>query len=258
MAASPGAVAADPDVVAALAASNLRHLRATATEELLRAASMHAVDGGRTIHPAGDTRMHLELVVHGLARVLATAPDGRTMTIRYCRPGALVGALSLYAERFELPVSIQALVDTRLVRFAPTVVQGLVDRDPSMARALLVELSERALGFIEEIPGNVFATVEQRVARHLLDLASDRRQGTELVAIVTQQELAEAGGTAREVVARVLRDLREAGIVATSRDRIVLLDPVRLVGRTYGERAGHAAPVTQVAEAIAHGAMMRA
>jgi CRP/FNR family transcriptional regulator len=67
------------------------------------------------------------------------------------------------------------------------------------------------------------------VAAHLLDLASaqQRPQGR-LVARVSQQELADAVGSVREVVARVLRDLRLAGIVATAPDSVVVLDAPRL------------------------------
>jgi CRP/FNR family cyclic AMP-dependent transcriptional regulator len=36
-------------------------------------------------------------------------------------------------------------------------------------------------------------------------------------------------GTVREVVVRVLRELRRDGVVRTERDRIVILDPARLV-----------------------------
>jgi CRP/FNR family cyclic AMP-dependent transcriptional regulator len=80
--------------------------------------------------------------------------------------------------------------------------------------------------------------VRQRVARHLLDLASarvgeqpgsDHRAGRELVVQVSQQELANAVGTVREVVVRVLRELRQDGVVRTERDRIVLLEPGRLI-----------------------------
>ena len=70
-----------------------------------------------------------------------------------------------------------------------------------------------------------FGSVRQRVATHLLDLASDRqRPGGRLVARVSQQELADAAGSVREVVARALRDLRAAGMVATAADRVVILD----------------------------------
>ena len=69
----------------------------------------------------------------------------------------------------------------------------------------------------------------------VLDLASDeqRPQGP-LVARVSQQELADAAGSVREVVARALRDLRLAGVVATSPDHIVILDPARLHAESAG------------------------
>jgi CRP/FNR family transcriptional regulator, cyclic AMP receptor protein len=68
------------------------------------------------------------------------------------------------------------------------------------------------------------------VARQLLDLASMRpgQRDRELAVQVTQQELAGAAGTVREVVVRTLRQLRECGAVRTERDRIVILDPARL------------------------------
>lgn len=92
------------------------------------------------------------------------------------------------------------------------------------------------MSFIYEIPGSSFATVRQRVALHLLDLASERVPDraldpparNELVVLQNQQELAEAVGTVREVVVRVLRELRQEGIVRTGRDRIVIVDPDRL------------------------------
>jgi CRP/FNR family transcriptional regulator len=86
---------------------------------------------------------------------------------------------------------------------------------------------------LDEIPGNTFAAVRQRVARHLLDLAAQRGPGreamAEIVVPVSQQELADAAGTVREVVVRVLRELRRDGVVRTERDHIVILDPARLV-----------------------------
>ena len=55
-----------------------------------------------------------------------------------------------------------------------------------------------------------------------------------LVARVSQQELADAAGSVREVVARALRDLRAAGIVATAADSVVILDPARLYAESGG------------------------
>jgi hypothetical protein len=100
------------------------------------------------------------------------------------------------------------------------------------------------LSFVGELSGSAFATVRQRVARHLLDLASERlpepasghRSGSELVVRVSQRELAEAAGTAREVVVRVLRDLRQDGVIRTGRDKIVIADPARLIQEHGGTK----------------------
>jgi CRP/FNR family transcriptional regulator len=120
----------------------------------------------------------------------------------------------------------------------------VVDRDvdDALARSFLAELPAELAGrlraegeVLEQTAVNAFGSVRQRVAAHLLDLASDRqRPGGRLVAHVSQQELADAAGSVREVVARALRDLRVAGIVATAADSVVILDPARLYAESGG------------------------
>ena len=188
------------------------------------------VSAGSIARWEGETVPLIELVVSGLVRVFVTAPDGRTLTVRYCRPGALMGVFSVFVTRYVLPASTQALVDSELLRISAVVARQLAQRDGRVAMALLADLSERVQGFITEIPGTAFTTVRQRVARHLLDLASERMpERGELVVFVSQRDLAEAVGTVREVVVRVLRELRQEGVVRTERDRIVIVDPAQLI-----------------------------
>src|SRR6266536_3395026 len=97
------------------------------------------------------------------------------------------------------------------------------------------ELNRRLYETRQQAAVNAFGSVRQRVAAHLLDLASAQLHPRgRLVAHVSQQELADAAGSVREVVARVLRDFRVAGIVATSSDSVVILDPARLYAETGG------------------------
>jgi CRP/FNR family transcriptional regulator, cyclic AMP receptor protein len=230
------------DVRAAIEMSHLGSLSSEAIAGLTVDASRLRVPAGSTIHREGDTAAHLEVVVSGLMRVYVTAPDGRTLTVRYCRPGSLIGVVSLFASPFSLPATIQAVTDIEVLAFRPSVVQRAADRDPRVARALLDELSERVLSFIAEIPGSAFATVRERVARHLLDLASEGQRGSQLVAAIGQQDLADAVGSVREVVVRALRELRQAGLLETGRDGIVLLDPERLLREAYTGGTGTNVP----------------
>ena len=223
----------DADVRAAVLKSHLRELPLDVVEEVLTGAVRMKIPAGSVTHREGELAPHLELVISGVVRGFVTAPDGRTMTVRYARPGALIGAVSLFARPFTMPAATQALVDAELLRLSPAVVRRAVARDTRVAQAFLSELSERVLSFVDEIPGNTFTTVRQRVARHLLDLAAqrepEREAVAEIVVPVSQQELADAVGTVREVVVRELRELRRDGVVRTERGHIVILDPARLV-----------------------------
>jgi CRP/FNR family transcriptional regulator len=204
--------------------SHLRGLPGEVLDELMAGAVSTKTPAGSVIHREGESARHLYLVVSGVVRVFVAAPDGRMMTVRYCRPGALIGAMSLFATKFAMPGNTQALLDAELLKLSPDVVGRLAELDVRVARTFLRELSERAWSFIHEIPGSAFSTVRQRVARHLLDLASEHGS----------DELADAVGTVREVVVRVLRELRQEGVVRTERDRMVLIDPARLIDEQGG------------------------
>ena len=59
---------------------------------------------------------------------------------------------------------------------------------------------------------------------------------------ISQQALAEAVGSVREVVVRVLRELRTEGHVDTGQGGIVLLDPERLSAEAYPGPSGTHVP----------------
>jgi CRP/FNR family transcriptional regulator, cyclic AMP receptor protein len=118
----------DARVRLALSRSNLRGLPGDALDEFMAGASTVAVPAGSVTHWEGEHARFLELVISGVVRVFVTAPDGRTMTIRYCRPGALIGAASLFAQGYAMPAPTQALVDAELLRMSPTAARRAAER----------------------------------------------------------------------------------------------------------------------------------
>jgi len=211
----------------AIAASRLGALPTQLLKELLAGATRVRIRARSTIRPVAGRAPHLELVMSGLIRIQVASPEGRGMTIRYCRRGALMGVATLYADAVR-PFTIEALSDAEVLRFDPSTVLRCAARDPRIGTALLTETSERVMSFVAELSGHAFRSVRQRIARHLLDLASVDARSVELTASVSQQELADAAGTVREVVVRVLRELRNDECVRTGRGGIVISDPERL------------------------------
>jgi CRP/FNR family transcriptional regulator len=132
-------------------------------------------------------------------------------------------------------VDVQALAPSGLFRISARMLTAAARRDARVAWALAEELNRRLYETLQQTAINAFGSVRQRVAMHLLDLASaQQRSRGNLAAHVSQQEFADAVGSVREVVARVLRDFRVAGIVATAADRVVILDAARLHSETWG------------------------
>lgn len=224
------------DVAAALAASALRLLPPPLLKQLTGAAPLQTVPAGKTTHREGEAPF-LELVVSGLIRGHVGAPNGRTMTIRYCRPGALMGTATLFNPvRPKTHANLTAVVESCVMVLQPKLVQSLAATEMAVARALLAETSARTAEYISELEATTFASARQRLARHLLDLAAEGAAGGQLVAHASQEELAEAAGTVREVAVRVLRELRGDGLVRTRRGAVELLDAARLDAETYAGR----------------------
>ena len=226
----------DAAIAEALSQSHFRDLPADITTALLDGATRIHAPTGSIVRDVGEPGPYLELVVNGFLRVLVRAPDGRSLTVRYLRRGEVSGVVSLFTPDYALAATVQALVDSDLVSFNADAVIALAERDLRVARAVIAELSERVVNFVAEIPGSAFSTVRQRVARHLLDLASEQRQGDRLIAPVSQQALADAVGSVREVVVRVLHDLRSEGVIQTGRDGIEILIPEALINEQFPAR----------------------
>jgi CRP/FNR family transcriptional regulator, cyclic AMP receptor protein len=217
---------ADQEVEEALARSFLAELPPELTGAL-------RADGERADYPAGTTvyqagaEPRAALVVRGLMRVYLSSPGGRQVTIRYARPGDVLGVAVLVGGPGDF--GVQAVEPSSVFRISARTLLTTAQRDARVSWAIAGELNRRLFEVLEQTAVIAFGSVRQRVAAHLLDLASEQqRPHGRLVARVSQQELADAAGSVREVVARTLRDLRVAGIVANAADSVVILDPARL------------------------------
>jgi CRP/FNR family cyclic AMP-dependent transcriptional regulator len=195
--------------------------------ELLAAGgTLSDISAGVTVYTEAEAE-RFGVVVRGLLRVYMHTSDGRQVTVRYVRASGLLGAPALIGG--PAPVFVQALTDSAMYFMDVARVKRLVRADAAVAWCFAEESVQRLYDVLEELAGNAFATVRQRVVRHLLDLAASRPASDgRLTALVNQQDLANSVGSVREVVARVLRELRAAGLVRTSPGRVDILDPLKM------------------------------
>jgi CRP/FNR family transcriptional regulator len=220
------ATAIDEAIAKSMLAAFPPTLRKTLTQEAIPV----DLPAGTTLYYEGD-EPRCGLVITGLVRVYMTSPDGRQITVRYARTGDLLGIAAIVGG--PAPVSVQILTDAALLMLNVRTLQMSGQTEPKVGWLMAQEVTRRLYDTLEALAGNAFGSLQQRLARHLLDLAASGQQGRGLVAKVTQQELADAVGSVRPVVARIMRELRVEGIITTSSDGIVVLKPVELHAKTW-------------------------
>jgi CRP/FNR family cyclic AMP-dependent transcriptional regulator len=192
------------------------------------------VDGAVLVdYPSGSVtfgrehRPRVAVVASGLLRVYLSAPDGRQITIRYARVGDLVGN-----DRSPGPSvnrGTQAIENSTLLHLDPSRLERLARQSPELAWALAEDLSKRLSAAHRSLAMRAFGNVRARVAHEILQLAQANggpKAGMHVK--VTHQELADATGSVRDVVARATRELRRESLLGAADDGVVLLDPDRL------------------------------
>lgn len=208
----------DDAVAEAWSDSWLTRLPADLQQELRSTAIPISVKAGQLVYRAYDPS-RLVLVVEGLSRIFASSAGGRHVTLRYVRPGDCVGAVSVVMDRQS--VNASAVTDCELLFLNAELVRHRAQRDAKVGWVLTEAVSAVLTNIIEVSASNVFGSIRERVARHLLDLAV--REGDEILVHHDLQNMADAIGSVREVVGRAVRDLAAEGLI-TRRDRDLVLE----------------------------------
>src|SRR6266511_617093 len=180
---------------------------------------------GRFLPDAG-----LSLVVEGLVRISAVGPDGRQVTAAYLKVGDVMGLARAAGQ--EYPVTYQTMSDCRLLRIAPERFEGLRSQHPCLGWAAAGQLARHLDDLVDGIVLSALGSVRQRVIYHLLALSAPSSGTSRRTYRVTRQQLADSVGSVREVVTRVLSELRRERLI-TEDHRLFIPDPARLRGEVH-------------------------
>jgi CRP/FNR family transcriptional regulator, cyclic AMP receptor protein len=203
-------------------------------EQLLADAQRLNIPRCSTIYNQAD-EPRCALVISGLIRVYMVSPDGRQVTVYYSRSGELFGLAGIIGG--PPPFSAQVLTDATLLLLNGRTLAQMGQNDPYAGWIFAREITRLLYTTLNAMAASTFGSLRQRITRCLLDRATSGIHATTLIAAISQQELADAVGSVRPVVARLLHDLRVEGLIETARDGIVLIDPEGLAAETWESQA---------------------
>lgn len=219
-----------PAQLAGLAGSFLGDLEPATLDELLDAAVLLEFERGAAVFK-GPPQPRVGVLLEGIARAYLSGPGGRQLTVRHVRPRSSLSTVTSGAAQNAIPIHLEAISDVTVIEVEYEVLGRLQRSHPDLLAALASETQRRLADVYRAFAATFFGSVRERLAAHLLETAEEI-VGVGLVAPITQQDLAQALGTAREVISRTLQQLQAAGIVAVRRGGITITDVHALVGET--------------------------
>lgn len=172
----------------------------------------------------------LFVVRAGRVKVVLVAEDGREVILGILGVGEHFGELSLIDDQ-PRSAHVVAMEESTLLVLRREDFRRRVEQSPAVAWALLLELSRRLRRADDKIGSLVLLDVPGRIARMILDAATEG--GSESIEKpLTHQTIAHVIGASRETVSRAMREFVEAGWISTERRRIKITDRAALEKRS--------------------------
>ena len=156
----------------------------------------------------------------GRVKVVLIGEDGREVILGVLEPGAHFGELALIDDQ-PRSAHVIAMEDANLLVLRREDFRRRVEANPTVAWALLTELSRRLRRADNKIGGLVLLDVPGRIARLLLDLAEEAG-GDRIEKPLTHQTIAQMIGASRETVSRAMKEFQDSGLITVERRKIAV------------------------------------
>ena len=185
-------------------------------ESLVREMRSRVVLRGEVLYRSGDPGDSLFVVLAGCLQAFRGDRYGRVQTLEILTAGGIVGELSL-VDRLPRTATVAALHDAELAVLEFDRLEGVLERHPQMAIALLRYFSGRLRRANEAVADMALMDVRARVAKTVLELAArfgrPQPAGIEVDHGLSQEDLARYVGASREMVNRALADLQARNVL---------------------------------------------
>jgi CRP/FNR family transcriptional regulator, cyclic AMP receptor protein len=189
---------------------------------------------GHVIFAEAEPGDRLYIIISGKVKIGRGYPDGRENLLTITGPSDMFGELSIF-DPGPRTSSATTITEVRAVSMDRDALRAWIADRPEIAEQLLRVLARRLRRTNNNLADLIFTDVPGRVAKQLLGLA--QRFGTReggamrLTHDLTQEELAQLVGAARETVNKALADFAHRGWIQLDGKSLLICDSERLTMR---------------------------
>lgn len=173
----------------------------------------------------GDDSHSLYFLLEGRVKIYLDDDHGKEITVNVHQAGDFFGELGLI-KSIPRTASVLTIENCRLGIMPEADFRRCLANYPSFAMSLIENLSNRLIDATETIRKLGLMDVYGRIVVTFLNL-SEEVDGIRVInEKLTQQNIASRVGASREMVARILKDLRVGGYILQQDGKIFLLKPL--------------------------------
>jgi CRP/FNR family cyclic AMP-dependent transcriptional regulator len=192
-----------------------QHLKTLAEHGTVKAYPKNAV-----IVSEGDRSDSLYVILTGKVKVYLADEEGKEMVLNTQGPGEYFGEIIL--DEGPRSASVMTLEPSKFSIVSREQFNEFLAQSPEVTLELVRSLIHRVRELTKKVSELALLDVYGRVRGLLLELATEQ-DGKLVVERLTQQEMASRVGCAREMISRILKDLRTGGYIKDDGERIIIV-----------------------------------
>lgn len=169
----------------------------------------------------GNDSYSLYFLLEGKVKVYLNDNTGKEIIINNHKPGDFFGELGLI-KSIPRTASIVTVTDCKIGVMQELDFKHCLSSYPAFSIALIENLSARLIDATESIRQLGLMDVYQRIVVTLLSLSEEKGDVRVIPEKLTQQNIANRVGASREMVARILKDLRSGGYITQDTNGITI------------------------------------
>ncbi len=206
-----------------LAATPLFGVAAPATiADLARASRWRTVQRNEVLFAVAEPATSIHVVASGTLRVFTSSMQGTEPTLALIHEGEVVGELGVLDD-VPRSASIAALRRSEIIEVPAGAFRAAYRSDPAIARQMVTMLAARLRTVTDGLADLAYLDLGGRLAKYLL--TEQERQGRAAITLtLTQAELGQMLGGARQSVNQVMRALEEAGLIRLEGRTVRIVD----------------------------------
>ncbi|OJX40371.1 MAG: hypothetical protein BGO78_10925 [Chloroflexi bacterium 44-23] len=182
---------------------------------------------GAVIKAAGEIWPYLFIIKKGAIRAVKYSLEGRSLVVTTFMEGDIFWGLAFFHPHHQLPVSLVAEENTRLLLWSDERLHPLLIENGQFSwelSRLMIDKMVRASEILEEM---AFQPVAGRLAKLLMESSQDAVEGA-IFRSLTLDEMAARIGSTREMVCRFLHRFADSNIIDITRTEYRIVDQKRL------------------------------